>query len=172
MLLEKILWAVNLLDSVGGQVYIGAFRNKYDETGNRIPKADLSATPGEYETDGYVVNWNSHAEVIRDAIREPNVKLPAEAPAELAAPGEEGGPALDPIDLAEEAEDAEGGPPLTEDELEQHFPEDAADDQGADETQEADEAEEADAAPANVVELEAIELERESPLPESAFAGG
>lgn len=182
-LLEKVLWAVNLLDSVGGQVTIAAFRNKYDAQGGRIAKENLSSTPGNYETEGYVVHWDSMAEVIRDAMREPNVKLPADPPPELAAPGEEGGPVLDPIDLAEGAEDAEDESPsepqddLSDDELAMHFPEDdehdaEVADQAAIEAEIADEAEEADAPPANVVELETLELERESPLPASAFAGG
>lgn len=173
-LLERLLWAVTLLDSVGGELYIGAFRNKYDEQGNRIPKANLRETPGEYETDGYVLRWDSMAEMIRDAQREPNVKGPAEPPAAISEPP------VDPIELAEAAERGPVAVPdipaediaevdhEAEELLQLSIESSIAEDGEGDEE---DGAEEADAP--DPVSADREELDRVSPLPkDTAFARG
>lgn len=60
------------LDRIGGQVYIAAFRNKYDPaTGEQLE--DPSA-PGRYETDGYAIHYE-HIAKLTDSPREPDPRV-------------------------------------------------------------------------------------------------
>ena len=68
--MEKLLEVKNLLDSVGGQVYIAAFRNKYKtvvENGQLVdvPVDDPKDEAGKYVTDGYVFHYEHIAKLNR-----------------------------------------------------------------------------------------------------------
>lgn len=68
--LEKLIQIKSLLDSVGGQVYIAAYRTKYGPDGK--PVEDVRE-PGSYETDGYLFRYEHIAKINRQAA-EPDAK--------------------------------------------------------------------------------------------------
>lgn len=79
--LEKLLQIKTSLDTIGGQVYIAAYRTKYDAATGE-PLGDVK-NPGVYETDGYLFQYEHIAKVNRQP-REPDAK-PDETPSELPA---------------------------------------------------------------------------------------
>lgn len=95
--LEKVIQAKALLDSVGGQFYIAAYRTKYDIVSGE-PVEDLKQ-PGRYETDGYLIDYGHIARINRQDA-EPDAK------GALPNPVEEVRQALEEIE-AEESEPAE-----------------------------------------------------------------
>jgi hypothetical protein len=69
--LEALLQGLTLLDRVGGQLYIAAYRTKYKteqdpSTGEfrRLPVRDVRE-PGSYETDGLVFHYEHIAKITR-----------------------------------------------------------------------------------------------------------
>jgi hypothetical protein len=76
--MEKLVQIKALLDSVGGQVYIAAFRTKYRADGTPVENVQ---EPGKYETDGYLFQYEHIAKINRQDV-EPDAK-PEETPDEL-----------------------------------------------------------------------------------------
>lgn len=67
--IEAIIHLKSMLDRIGGQVYIAAYRNKYDPNTGAVledPRA-----PGRHETDGYAFHYE-HIAKLTNAPREPD----------------------------------------------------------------------------------------------------
>lgn len=81
--IEKIVQSFAMFDLIGGQLYIGALREKYDAEGRRIKVEDAAQVNGSWETVGYLFRFET---------RDMRVSLidPAELVAEEAKPGEPG----------------------------------------------------------------------------------
>lgn len=87
--LERVLHAKTMLDSVGGQIFIAAVRNKYAVKTLRTAAGHIVAeerdlledrkAPGEYETDAYLFHYDHIATALRDARKEADSEFPAEA---------------------------------------------------------------------------------------------
>ena len=75
--LEKLIHMKTTLDSIGGQFYVAAFRNKYktvaDEEGQMLVPVDDPTEPGQYHTDGYVFHYEHIAKLNRQRA-EPDAK--------------------------------------------------------------------------------------------------
>lgn len=69
--LQAVLDLKAMLDRVGGQVYIAAYRQKYGPDGQPVedPKE-----PGRYETEGYAFHYE-HIAKLTNAPREPDPKV-------------------------------------------------------------------------------------------------
>jgi hypothetical protein len=70
--LEALVHLKSMLDRIGGQVYIAAYRKKYNpQTGEEL---DDPSKPGRYETEGYAFHYE-HIAKITNAPREPDRKV-------------------------------------------------------------------------------------------------
>jgi hypothetical protein len=81
--IEKIVQSFAMFDLIGGQLYIGALREKYDAEGKRIAAEHAAQTDGSWETVGYLFRFET---------RDMRVSLiePSDLFAEEAKPGEPG----------------------------------------------------------------------------------
>ena len=57
--IEKIHDALTALDFVGGQLYIQAYRTKWDADGNQIPEDEQNSTPGQWHTEAFVFSYET-----------------------------------------------------------------------------------------------------------------
>ncbi len=171
--LEALVHAKALIDAVGGQVFIAGVRNKYevktvrDAAGNILGESkqllDDHSLPGEYATDAYLFHYEHIATALRGARKQPDDARPAE-PRE-----EEWVERTEPVSIDI---DEQPSTPLTDEELEMHFPVEEIADEGFDEEAEikADIAAQAaepepvtvpdDSPPPNIVQKESAELRR------------
>lgn len=111
--LEALVHGVAQLDSIGGQLFIAAVRNKYAKVtvtndagevlGEQWDRLEDHKDPGDYETDGYVIHWDHIATAVRNARKEPDTEFPTEPQPE--APYEEN--LRDELDAEVDAELAE-----------------------------------------------------------------
>lgn len=69
--LEKVIHLKSMLDSIGGQVYIAAYRDKFDGQGNKL---EDHKQPGDYATIGYLFHYDHIAKITRAPV-EPDAKL-------------------------------------------------------------------------------------------------
>lgn len=76
--LEALLQTLTLLDRIGGQVYIAAYRRKYapveSEQGTYFQAVDDVKQPGTYMTDGFVFHYEHIAKLPRQS-PEPDADL-------------------------------------------------------------------------------------------------
>lgn len=83
--LERLLQIKTLLDSVGGQAYICAFRNKYrvaltPEGDEYLEPLDDVKQPGKYLTDGYAIQYEHIAKINRQAVEQDEREMPDSLP--------------------------------------------------------------------------------------------
>lgn len=99
--LRSLLDLKVLLDRVGGEGYIGAYRIKVDPEGHQIPPEEMQDPnrPGTYLTMGYLFTYDPVAKKTRratEAPEEPQADLRESYPLDLDGAGEEPEPEEQP----------------------------------------------------------------------------